>query len=159
MDSALVLRTQLLQAQRCEFRAKITADYADKTYTFAMSCRLDAHGNLFFTVLAPDSISGITGSVGDDGGKLTFDDQVLGFSLLAEERLSPVSGPWVMMRALRSGYIVSCSEGQIMLRDTYEEDAFGVEVWLGEDFLPATAQIYWQGCRILTIEVENFSIV
>ena len=157
-QTALALREQLLRAQSCSFDARITADDADQTYTFAMGCQVDAHGNLSFSVTEPESIRDITGNISVDGGKLTYDDTVLGFSLLAQGRISPVSGPWIMIRALRSGYIVSCGDDTIMLRDSYETDAFSVEVRLDEQDWPYWADIYWNERRILAIQVTNFSI-
>jgi hypothetical protein len=157
-DRAVALRSKLQAAHGCSFDASVTADYGDKTYTFAMGCRVDAHGNLSFTVEQPETIQGITGHISKDGGKLTFDDKVLAFYLLADEQLSPVSGPWVIMQAMRGGYIVSCSKDRITLHDSYREDAFTVDVQIGGDGLPQSGEIYWQNRRIMGIQIKNFTL-
>jgi hypothetical protein len=75
-----------------------------------MDCEADSQGSVSFRVVSPESISGITGSVDRDQGKLTFDDKALAFDLLADGQLSPVSAPWVMIHTLRGGYLSSCAE-------------------------------------------------
>ena len=72
-----------------------------------MDCKADSSGNLTFTVVKPETISGITGTLSGDGGNLTFDDTALHFELMAENQLSPVSAPWILIKTLRNGYITS----------------------------------------------------
>ena len=163
MDQGLSLRSRLLQASQCVFDAVITADYGDKTYTFAMGCDFDARGNLSFTVQSPDTIAGITGIIDGKGGNLTFGDTALSFPLLADEQLSPVSAPWVFMKSLRGGYITSAGEVdgcvRLVIDDRYEEDPLTVHIWLNEAQIPILAEIYYDKRRILTVEVENYRIM
>ena len=162
LDRAMALRAQML-SKGASFDAKITADYGDRQHTFAMSCVADNQGNLTFTVTQPESISGITGKVSATGGKLTFDDHVLSFGLMADGLVSPVSGPWVLMKTLRSGYLTSCTkEGELLrvsIDDSYEEDALHLDVWLGEEDFPVNAEVFWQGRRLLSISVTNFKLL
>ena len=102
MDRAMALRGKL-QQKEISFDATITADYGDKIHTFSVQCQADVQGNLKFTVTEPETIAGISGSVAKGSGKLTFDDQVLAFDILADGLISPVSGPWVMVETLRGG--------------------------------------------------------
>ncbi len=161
MEPVLELRTQL-QEKGCSFDTVITADYGDKTYTFAMDVQVDAHGNLSFQVEKPESIAGICGKIDSGKGKITFEDTVLAFSLLADGQLSPVSAPWVVVGALRGGYLLSCGKDgdhtQVTLHDSYENDAMTVEVWLDPKKRPIHGEIIWKEHRILTIEIENFQI-
>ena len=87
----------------------------------------------------------------------------MAFPMLAEGEISPVGGPWIVYNALRSGYILSCGMEENWLRmtlnDTYEEDAFQVDVWLDGGERPAVAEILWKGRRVLTIQVINFQIL
>lgn len=164
MSRALSLREKLIQSECCSFDAKVTADFGDKIYTFDLSCSSDQNGNLNFSVISPESISGIGGVISKDGGKITFDeDRAIAFPLLAEGELTPISAPWVLYTTLRSGYLTSCGrEGdaiRVTLNDSYEDEALQVDVWLNEADLPETAEIFWQGRRILTIQLANFQIV
>lgn len=159
LDRAMALRSKLL-AQGVSFDAEITADYGDKLYTFSMNCQADSQGNLTFTVTALESIAGITGTVSASGGKLTFDESVLSFALLADGQLTPVSAPWVLLRTLRSGYLTSCAEENGVIRiaidDSYADDALHLDIWLDGNDLPTRGEILWQGRRILSVSVKNF---
>ena len=162
MDRAMNLRSKLL-AKSVSFDAQITADYGDKTYGFTMNCQADAQGNLTFKVIEPELISGITGTVSATGGKLTFDDIALAFDLMADEQFSPVSGPWLLLKTLRSGYLTSCNEEGEMFRisidDSYNEDALHLDIWLDGEDAPVRGEIMWKGRRLLTIAVKNFTFV
>jgi hypothetical protein len=163
MDAGLALRSDLLSASGCTLDATVTADYGNKTYTFAMGCEFDAHGNLSFIVQSPQTIADISGTVGSQGGALTFDDIALSFPLLADEQLSPVSAPWIFMKTLRSGFITSAGmddgKTRLIIDETYEDKTLTVHVWLDEGSKPVQAELYWDGRRILTLEVTNFVIL
>jgi len=160
LERAMALRGKML-VRSCTFTAQITADYGDKLYEFTMDCQADGQGNVRFTVSKPESISGVTGEVSQSEGKLTFDnDKAVAFELLADGQLAPVAAPWVLIRALRSGYLTSCAQEGEMLRvaidDSYEEDALHLDIWLDSQDLPARGEILWQGRRILSMQVVNF---
>ncbi len=163
LDRAMALRSRLLAAQGIQFETEITADYGDSTYTFSMTCASDAQGNVHFTVAQPESIAGITGTVSAEGGKLTFDDKALSFELMADGQVTPVSAPWLLVKTLRSGYLTSCCrEGdylRLAIDDSYAEDALHLDIWLGESDLPVQADILWQGRRLLSIRVKNFTFL
>ena len=161
LNRAMELRADWLVKQ-ISFDAQITTDYGQVKYTFAVKCQADTAGNMTFTVKEPQTIAGITGSIGANGGKLTFDQTALAFDLMADGLLTPVSAPWVLVKTLRSGYLSSCSmEGEdlrLAIDDSYEEDALHLEIWIGSDNAPKSAEIYWQGRRLLTMTVSNFVI-
>lgn len=162
LDRAMNLRSKLL-SNAVSFDTEVTADYGDKTYTFAMNCKADTQGNLTFSVLQPEVIRGITGTVSASGGKLTFDDVALAFDLMADGQFSPVSGPWLLMNTLRSGYLTSCTrEGELLrvaIDDSYEENALHLDIWLDASNVPVRGEILWKGRRLLTITVKNFTFV
>ena len=163
IDRALELRSRLQGGSGCRFTAKITADYGDTIQYFTVDCKGDDRGGLEFTVKSPETIAGICGSISEDGGKLTFDDVALAFPLLTQEQISPVSGPWIFLRTLRGGYLTNAGEDNGLLRvtidDTYEEDALKLDIWLDGENMPVRAEILYDGCRILSLEVENFEIL
>ena len=162
LDKAMTLRAELLACQSCTFDAAITADYGDKLHSFGMHCVGDNDGNVEFTVTSPESIAGITGIISGDEGQLTFDDKAVAFSLLADGQVSPVSGPWILMKTLLGGYITACNEEEgllhLMINDSYEDDALELEIWLDGERAPIQAEIGYDGRRILTMEIENFQI-
>lgn len=162
IERGMALRSKLLQASSVCFDADITADYGEKAYTFSMHCEGNQVGDLSFTVTLPETISGITGDISEEGGRLTFDNAVLQFELLADDQLSPVSAPWILIKTLRSGYLTSAGteEGSIRLTidDSYEEDALKLDIWLDATDLPTRAEILYDGKRILSLDVKNFVI-
>ena len=163
LDRVISLRERLLNCESCSFTAKITADYADELYTFSMQCAVDNQGEVVFTVLQPDSISGITGKIGAEGGKLTFDGQVLAFPLLADGQLSPISVPWLLMRTLRGGYLSACGKDgellKVQINDSYEENALQLDIWLDQENTPIAADILYEGRRMLSVQVNGLEIL
>lgn len=164
MERGLAFRQRLMECNGCSFDAAITADFGDKTYSFQLSCQGNSDGSLAFTVEKPDTISGISGVLAAKGGQITFEeDRCVAFPMLAEGEISPIGGPWVLYNTLRSGYILACGMEEDQLRmtlnDTYEEEAFQVDVWLDGEDRPAVAEILWKGRRVLTIQVTNFQIL
>lgn len=161
LDPIMELRSRLL-AENCRFQATITADYGARFYQFSLCCESDVAGRLKFSVVDPESIAGIGGTISATGGKLEFDDTALAFPLLADGLLSPISGPYILMKALRGGYISSAGKDgsfcRVSLRDSYEEDAYSLDVWLDENNTPVRAEILWDNRRILTLQLENFQI-
>ena len=162
MDAALQLRTRIANSG-CSFTARITADYGDSIYTFRMHCEYDRNGDLLFRVEAPATIAGISGKISAASQKVAFTDMALAFDLLADGQLSPVSAPFIMMKALHSGYLTSCGQDgayqRVSLRDSYREDALMLDVWLDREYFPVQAEILFDGRRILTIYVEDFSFL
>lgn len=163
VDRALNLRNTLLKGNGCTFNAVITADYGDKLYIFKTKNTVDINGNLTFEVLSPDSISGITGKIENEKGALTFDNEVLAFSLLTDDQISPVSAPWIFVRSLRSGYIRACEDAQsgmrVQINDSYDEDALQMDIWTDSADIPIRSEILFRGRRIITLDVENFTIL
>ena len=162
LDRAMKLRANLLGCLGCSFDVTVTADYGDAFYTFVMNCQTGGRGDLQFTVLQPESLAGITGEISSGEGKLTFDDVALHFPLLADDQVTPVSGRWILMKTLLGGYLTAANEeGDLLhltINDSYEEDALQMEIWLDGNDMPVNAEILYDGRRIVTMVVENFSL-
>ena len=163
IEPALELRQKLQNGSGCEFDAIITADYSEEVYEFTMHCKASDTGELHFEVKEPDTIAGICGYIDEDGGHLTFDDQVLAFELMADDQISPVSTPWILVKALLGGYIKAGgtveSGTKLIINDTYSDDAFQVDIWLDHNDLPSFSEILWNGRRILSIQVVEFQVL
>lgn len=162
LDRAMGLRAKLLGCLEWSFDVDISADYGDKIHTFSMCCTGDNDGNVTFSVTQPQSIAGITGEISATGGKLTFDGAALAFELLADDQVTPVSGPWILVKTLLGGYLTSCVREEELLHleidDSYEENALHLDIWLDETDAPLRGEISYEGRRILTMEVTNFTI-
>ena len=162
MEQELSLRDSIINSNGCSFDVTVTADFQDVYYTFGMSCKSDTIGNVTFEVTAPDSIRGITGIVTAKDGKLTFDDQILLFSTLAEGQVSPVSAPWLFINTLKSGYINGCAydNGEMLLQidDSYANDTMKQNILI-DNGVPTFVEIIWSGRRVVTMDVKAFRIL
>ena len=163
LDLALQFRQRLLSGVGCQFISEITADYGDIIYQFSMECQGDRQGNLSFSVTAPESISGITGAITDTGGHLTFEGTALAFAPIADGQVTPVTAPWLFLKTLRSGYIASCAKVDggtyLQIDDSYKDRALHLDIWLNESGMPVRGEILWEGRRVLSINVKDFTIL
>lgn len=163
LDRAMALRAKLLGGNGCSFETTVTADYGDKTCTFALSCQADGEGAVDFTVTDPEPIRDICGRLSAQGGELTFDDQAVAFPLLADDQISPVSAPWIFIRTLRGGYVTSCGmDGELVrvsIDDSYREDALHLDIWLDGEDLPVRAEIMYRDRRIVSMDIEDLQIL
>lgn len=142
------------------FQVDISADYIDSVERFSLDCTRDPSGLLTFRVTEPEEIREITGTVSGDTGSLSFDDTVLAFPLMIRERISPVSGPWLVLHALDKGYLTALTREGELLHAALEADLNGtgvtVDVWLQGEAL-VSGEIAWQGIRQMTLVFRDFS--
>jgi hypothetical protein len=161
-EQALSYRKALVDSNGYTFNAVITADYQNVFYTFSLQCQADAMGNVNFTVLAPDTISGITGVVTENDGKLTFDDRALLFPTLPEAQITPVCAPWLFINALCSGYITGTSVEEdgiyLLISDNYAEQTIQVNIQF-IDQAPGYVEIICKNRRVISMSVEEFCIL
>ena len=158
-DPGSALRRRVLE-NGCCFDAEITADYGDSLSLFSLQCRADTQGETAFTVTAPESIAGISGTVAAGTGKLLFENAALSFPLLADGLLTPAAAPWIFVRTLRSGNLLSSGkEGaytRLTIDDSFREDALRLDIWLDDSGTPIKADISYAGQRYLSMELKNF---
>lgn len=163
LDKALSLRTRIASAETCSFLASVTAEYDDQLYAFDMQCKSDNNNELYFEILKPDTIAGITGKIALSNGELTFDNEVLAFEWMIDNRLSPVAAPWFMLHVLKSGYIIGCGAEEngayIQLEDTYGNEKVLIDLYTDQFNNPIRADILWNGKRGLSVVVSEFSTV
>ena len=163
LERGMELRSKILRGKQVSFITDIVADYGDSVQLFSMDCLFDDQGNLSFTVAAPDTIAGITGTISQGQGRLTFNETALYIPVLTDEQINPVSAPWILMKTLRSGYLSSAGMEEDQLRltihDSYEENALVLDIWMNEDELPRNVEISYTGKNILTLTVRDFEIM
>lgn len=163
LDMAMEFRRMIASSPEATFHTEVTADYGDKSYTFGMDCNINKDSSVQFSVTSPESIQGISGSITDTSGKLTFDDKVLLFEPIADGILSPISAPWFFIQGLQSGYIDACAASDngytIEIQDNYREKTIHISVCMNEKNVPVYAEIIWDGMRIMSIDIENFTFL
>ena len=163
VDKAISLRNRVLSSSSCSFLADVTVDYGDSVYSFGASCCLDSDNNMEITILEPASIAGIKGKISAESGKLTFDKQILAFETVANGQITPICAPWLLMKALRGGYISMCSLDDtgifVCIDDSYRDANFGLDLRLDNQNLPVSAEIVWEGKRIVSMRISDFVFV
>lgn len=162
LERPLKFRESLLNANGTEFNAKITADYLDELYVFGLHCDTNESGVFSFSVTEPETIQGISGSISNEI-ELTFEDTVLALKPVKDDQLSPIMAPWLLIKALRSGYLYACSKTDlgysVLIRDSYMDDAIMIEVMFDHSDKPYFAEYYWDDRRILSVEIQDFKML
>ena len=163
LDRHLEFRSKLMAADEITFDVTINAYYPKEVYNFQLNCRTNDSDEISFTVKSPESIAGISGIVGNENAAITFDDKVLAFPMLADDRLSPVSSPWIFYNTLRNGYLrgsMNSDDGYILLiDDSYNENSLQLKIETNIQAIPLHAEIYYQGNMVIALDIENFTVV
>ncbi len=160
LSQAVSFRGKLVSSGGCSFRAEITADYGDYVHCFTVDCDADVDGTVQFTVLEPETITGISGKLTEDGGCITYDGLQLAFELLASDQISPVSAPGYMANCWLKEYILSAGQEDRIYRVTYEKKINGKDLLLDtcfENDIPISADLCYNGYRILHLKISDFA--
>lgn len=162
-EKGMEVRQKLLESDGCSFVAVVNADFGQTEYSFKLDCDVSKDGELAFEVIAPESIANIKGRVDWQSGSLRFDDTVLAFPHLAEGEISPVCAPWLFYKALSAGYIGACGEEDGLWRmsidDSFRGENLAFEVWMNQDNIPVSAEIVWQGRKLLSLQIVDFTFM
>lgn len=159
IDTAMAFRSKLLNAEQCTFTAQVEAQYEEYACVFTLQCAYrPADDTLDFTVQAPETIAGISGSVLDDRQTVSFDDTTLQMQLLAGEKLAPVALPALLAQSWASSYIDSGGKDRdyeiILYQNGYEQDTLEVETWFAQG-LPVYADVWYEGIHQAGVTVSN----
>lgn len=155
------VRQKILDSEGCSFSSVVYADFGQTEYSFKLDCAVNKDGELDFTVTEPESIAQIKGHIDHQSGNLRFGDTVLAFPHLAEGEISPVCAPWLFYKALSGGYIRACGKEdggwRLSIDDSFRGENLVLEIWLDEDKIPVSAEIVWQGRKLLSLQIFNFT--
>ena len=150
------LRQRMNDSNGCAFTAEVRAYIGKEEYVFSMDCECGNFDTVTFTVTAPESLSGITGELSSGSGSLTFDGQALAFPMLAQGTMSPISSVWVLLHALRGGYLTDEGKEGLTIDETYQGVPLRLSVTLDNEDMPTFTEIFQDGERILSLALTNF---
>ena len=160
-QQALDFRTGLLGTEGCSFTAKIRADYGEKLYDFTLEA-VCSQEETRLTVCEPKEIAGISAVVTKNGAKLEFDGAELDFGKLANGYISPVSVPWLLAQCWMGEYISMAGSDGDLYRVTYlrgyEDEEVTVDTWFAENGVPVYGEVFYDGVRCITVEIEDFQM-
>ncbi len=107
-ELALTIRTEYLAMTVCSATIEVTADYGQRVYTYTLSMDWEKNGETVLTVVAPETIAGITARVENGTGYLEYDGAGLETGPLLAGGLSPVEAVPLIVDYICSGYIAEC---------------------------------------------------
>ena len=158
---AIEFRAALVQAGGCTFRAEVRADFGETVAFFCMDCDAEADGILRLTLTAPETLAGITATVTDAGGKVTYDGMALDFGLMAGGNVIPAAAPALAVDCWIREYIASAGQEEERYRVTYEKDfdekKLVVDTWY-ENGVPICAEVCYNDQRILKLLISDFTL-
>ena len=160
LEPAIEFRADLLQAGGCSFRAKIEADFGDRVEIFTVDCDYDADGTARLTLVEPETLAGITATVTEGGGKITYDGMAVEFGLLANGNVIPAAAPALTALCWSGEYIAAAGTQDDAYRVTYEKDygekRLQIDTYFKND-LPFFAEVCYNNQRILKLEISDYS--
>ena len=161
VSPAIEFRAALVQAGGCTFRADVEADFGGNVEHFTLDCEADADGTTRFSVVAPETLAGISATVTESGGKITYDGMAMDFGLLANGNVIPAAAPALAVCCWSGEYIASGGEEDALYRATYEKDfdekMLTVDTWY-ENSIPICAEVCYNNQRILKLSISEFTM-
>ena len=159
LASAIEFRAKLVQAGGCSYTALITADYGDYIQSFRLSCDADVQGNVRFTLIEPETLSGISATVTEGGSRIDYDGLIVALEQLADDRLAPAAAPGIILESWLSGYIQWAGHDEEVYRVTYRQELnyvlFSIDTFFKNE-LPFSAEVCYNNERILEMKIEEF---
>ena len=157
LQAAMDYRTALLGHGGCAFELEARADTGELLWELTLACALDASGGGTVTVLAPESIAGISAVVEDGGASLRYEELALGLGTLPGTELSPAQAPGRLVRAWAEAWITSAgAEGEGVLA-CYEDGDLAVRTWFDAGKTPLQAELAVDGQVYFSGEIKNFT--
>jgi hypothetical protein len=159
VSGAIEFRAQLVRAGGCSFTAEVTADFGDEVYAFTLQCESDADGTTDITIIQPETLAGITATVTDSGGQITYDGMAVDFGLLASGDVIPAAAPAIVVSCWGQEYIESAGPEEGLERVTYtkgfDDKQLTADTWF-ENGVPICAELCYNGQRILKLTITDF---
>ena len=147
----------LREREGLTFTAKLTALYPDRTAEFSLRYSL-GDGVQRVTVLAPDTISGISARIEPGKTALEYDGVILDTGVLDAYGLTPMSALPLLTQALCQGHgSAFWSEEGYDAVELLIDDHTKATVWFGEGFVPCRAEIQSDETVTVQCEITNWS--
>jgi hypothetical protein len=144
--------TRAQGAASISLEAELTALSGEKVLEYTLSCGYTDH-EAQVSVLAPESLAGITATVSGQELDLSYQGAALETQLLTEGGIAPVSVLPQMLSALETGHLDRLGKGDwegtpCITAELLVEDSLTVALWLEEESLtPLYGELWENGSR------------
>ena len=156
LQAPMDFRRELLTRGGCAMELEARAESGNLVWELTLDCSLDPTGKGSVTVLAPESIAGVTALVDEGAGSLRYGDLALGLGLLPGTELAPAAAPGKLVRAWAQAWIASAGEEDPGSMARYEDGRFTVSTWFDENRAPLRAELAVDGKLCFTAEIRKF---
>ncbi|MBR6413508.1 MAG: hypothetical protein IKS21_02715 [Oscillospiraceae bacterium] len=156
LQAPMDFRGTLLAQGGCHFVAEACAETGDRVWALTLDCTLNAEGSGTVTVLAPETIAGITARIDGEDGSLCYETLVLGLGTLPDSTLAPVAAPGKLVLAWARDWIASAGAEDETLLVCYSAEALEVRTRFGADGTPVQAELLQNGKACFSAELHNF---
>ena len=161
IQQAVEFRAALVQAGGCRYKAEICADFGQTVECFTVRCDSKADGTTDLAIERPESLAGITATVTDKGGKITYEGMAVDFGLLADGTLAPAAAPALLVNCWSSEYIAYGGNEGDRYRAGYEKgfdpSVLKIDTWF-ENNLPIYAEVCYNDTGILRLTITEFEL-
>ena len=163
--SAEDVRAHFASLDSCTAHLKIISDLDESVLEFESDYVYNREDSDSFTLTAPESVAGIGGRIsGEANGAFTLQYNDLQLDDIAPRHtgLTPADAWFCLLNDLRHAAPVQVwsehtnGESLLVLRYEKADDSVEKQVWLRQsDLQPVYAELYEDGARVLTIQVES----
>lgn len=163
--SAEDVRAHFASLDSCTAHLKIISDLDESVLEFESDYVYNREDSDFFTLTAPESVAGIGGRIsGEENGAFTLQYNDLQLDDIAPRHtgLTPADAWFCLLNDLRYAAPAQVwsehtnGESLLVLRYEKADDSVEKQVWLRQsDLQPVCAELYADGARVLTIQVES----
>ena len=157
-ESAIAARYR--EAASIQMEALIVAEFSDRSADYRVAYTETKDGDGVVTVLAPESIAGITATIGKDGAQLQFSDTILETGVTNEDDVTPMSAlsrlkaVWCKGDAGEIG--AEKRDGKDSWLLVYREGDMEYRTWfLKENLSPVYAEIFHDDRAIIRVTYEK----
>ena len=147
-----------LAAAEISFTAEITASEEDRAtvYTAAVTA---GNGETDVTVVAPESISGITFRTARSGRSVSYEGVTLSLSPAREGELPPGEAPSLLLRALTEGHVLETGRaGDTRTARLDGPEGLTVRLWRTQEGVPIYAEIGRGESAELILRISDWEI-
>ena len=163
--SAEDVRAHFASLDSCTAHLKIISDLDESVLEFESDYVYNREDSDSFTLTAPESVAGIGGRIsGEKNGAFTLQYNDLQLDDIAPRHtgLTPADAWFCLLNDLRHAVPAQVwsertnGESLLVLRYENADDSVEKQVWLRQsDLQPVYAELYEDGARVLTIQVES----